>query len=178
MSQFQQAEMWQAVVGGFAAVVLVLAVFGLLAWSRWLSHKETMRLAELGGDAHALLQSRERWRVRHGILWAVRVLLVGLAIGIFGLVGLSALATVAVGARGGDPMGRHLVFAAPLLLLALAFVVVGAATLIAYALWARRDAGVLRAGLREGEGKAGPEAGEEAEEQSEVGREAEGERRE
>jgi len=61
-------------------ILLAFAVFGWLAWSRWLWHKETMRLAELGGNSREALGLRERWRARHGMLWAVRVLALGVGL--------------------------------------------------------------------------------------------------
>jgi hypothetical protein len=175
MSQYSPATGWDEIGEVVAIIFVAFAVFGWLAWSRWLSHKETMRLTELGGGAHELLRSRERWRLRHGLLWAIRLLVLGLVIGVFGVLGLRALAMV--GARGGHS-GTQVAMAGPLLLIALAFIVVGAVTLVAYAIWSRRDEDVLSLGLLGDEKKTRPAAGEEAEEEPEAGRESEGERSE
>ena len=66
-------------------MLLAFGVLAWLAWNRWLLHKETMRLAELGGGSRAALGLRERWRTRHGLLWGVRVLGLGLALGVIGV---------------------------------------------------------------------------------------------
>ena len=174
MSQFHPTGWdWDAIGMTVGAIFLVLAVFGWLVWNRWLSHKETMKLTEAGGDSRAALQLRERWRTRWGILWAVRVLALGLA-----------AAAALHFAESWEPrfgLGRRMIGPELALLLAAAaafLLTIGAVTLVAYAIWSRRDVGVLALGLLGEEKKVVPDAGEEGEEQSEAGREAEGERSE
>jgi len=152
-------------------MLFVFGVLGLLAWNRWLSHKETMRLAELGGGSRETLGLRERWRARHGVLWAVRVLAIGVA-----------LAVALVIADNWDTyLGRRVIGGKEMLLLtgaAVFLLLVGAVTLIAYGIWSRRDVAVLALGLLGDENKVAPGAGEEAKEETEVGRDAGGERSE
>ena len=154
-----------------AVSCVALAVFGWLAWSRWLSHKETMRLAELGGGSRETLRLRERWRARHGVLWAVKVLAVGVALVVMGVYA-DKLETL---------LGRRVLGLEQMLLLigaAVCLLLVGGVTLIAYVIWARGDVGVLALGLLGEEKKVAPDAGEEADEEREARRESEGERSE
>ena len=111
---------------------------------------------------------KERWRVRHGVLWAVRVLALGAALGVVGTYA-DKLETL---------LDRRVLEAEHMLLLvgaAVCLLLVGAVTLIAYLVWSRRDVEVLALGLLGDETKVVPDAGEE---ESEAGREAEGERSE
>jgi hypothetical protein len=82
-------------------IFAVLAVLGWLVWTRWLSHREMMLLTEGGQDARAALGLRERWRVRHGVLWAVRVLALGVALVIVAWLA-SDYKVPEVVSRGGD----------------------------------------------------------------------------
>jgi len=244
-------------------MLLAFGVLAWLAWNRWLSHKETMRAAELGGNSRAALGLREQWRARHGVLWAARVLALGVALVIVGVFADKWETTEVVGAgedtaavavdaeragagEGGEPadsadtargvegglegdgggleevmeeavgyyrdrgaeqtgssagigvegedaetrlahayserrVKRGVLEPQEMMLLigaAVCLLLVGAVTLIAYAIWSRRDAGVLALGLLGEERKIAPDAGEEAEEQSAVGGDAEGERSE
>jgi hypothetical protein len=190
-------------------MLLAFGVLAWLAWNRWLSHKETMRAAELGGNSRAALGLRERWRTRHGVLWAVRVLALGVGLAVVGVFAdkwehfevvragedTTAVAVDAERAsreeaedtarREYAPLERRVVRRVlepgEMMLLigaAVCLLLVGAVTLIAYAIWSRRDAGVLALGLLGDETKVAPDAGEEAEEQSGAGGDAEGERSE
>jgi len=107
-----------------AVVVLFLGVFALAAWSRHLYHKEMMRLAERHGDLKSGLEVMELWRSRRGILWGIRVSAVGAA-----LIG----AAVFSGRTHFPPDSVvGLAFVGTLLL------VIGGATLVAYAIWSRK----------------------------------------
>ena len=151
-------------------MLFVFGVLGLLAWNRWLSYKEAMKAAELGGNSRVALGLRERWRVRHGVLWAVRVLALGAALGVVGMYA-DKLETL---------LGRRVLEAEHMLLLVgavVCLVLIGAVTLIAYVVWSRRDVEVLALGLLGDERKIAPEAGGDDEEQSGAGEETEGETR-
>lgn len=39
-------------------VFLILVLIGIVAVSRWLQHRETMKMLELGGDAETVLRTR------------------------------------------------------------------------------------------------------------------------
>lgn len=126
---------WDAIVG---MIFVVLAVFGWLAWNRYLHHKEMMKLTEAGGESRELLRLRDRWQTRHGVLWAVKMVALGVALAVIA----NKCETVA---------GRRLIGPPEMVLLLGAGVflfVMGTITLTAYAIWSRRDAGLL-----EGEGK-------------------------
>jgi hypothetical protein len=66
--------------------LVVLALVGWLVWSRYLHHQEVKLLLEKGGDARVLLEVRQRWQVRWGIVIGVIVLVIGIAVAIAGLV--------------------------------------------------------------------------------------------
>jgi hypothetical protein len=63
-----------------ALFVLVPLVVAWVIWSRYLYHKETMKLAEMGGNARDALELRERWRVRWGLLVGAGVISIGVVI--------------------------------------------------------------------------------------------------
>jgi hypothetical protein len=208
MNQFYPtAPYWFAVL---PTILLAFGVLGWLAWSRWLSHRETMRAAELGGNSRVALALRERWRARHGVLWAVRVLALGVGLVVVAVFadkwetfvvegGEEDTAAVAVdverasGEEGDNARRRHeyapaerrvvrrVPEAEQMLLLigaAISLLLVGAVTLIAYAIWSRRDVEVLALGLLGDKTKVAPDAGEEGEGQSETRGDAGGERSE
>ena len=104
-------------------VIVVLALFGWLAWSRYLHHKELVLLQEKGGNWSVLLETSERWRIRWGILAGIIMVLLGGAF-LFGM--------VLYGVGRIDTTGR-VVFGEIAFLLS----AVGLAVLVAHVIWGR-----------------------------------------
>jgi len=127
------ASHWDAIV---AIIFVVSAVFGWLAWNRYLYHKELMRLPDAGRDSREALRMKERWRMRQGLLSGAKLLALGVAI---------AVAMVIAGNRP-TYVGRAVAGPGEMLLLisaAVFLVVIGLATIVAYAMWSRQDMDVL-----------------------------------
>jgi len=117
---------WDEIFSIAAIIFISVGVLALVAWSRYLYHKEMMRLAEGHGDLKSGLEVMEVWRTRRGILWGIRVSAVGAA-----LIG----AAVFWGRTHFPPDAVvGLAFVGTLLL------VIGGATLVAYAVWSRKSA--------------------------------------
>ncbi len=56
---------------------VMVAAFALVALSRYLHYRETLKLIETGGDVQTVLRLRERWRTRTGLLYGVTLLVGG-----------------------------------------------------------------------------------------------------
>ncbi len=77
-----------AVVETIAFVLFLMLLFALLAWVRYLHHRETMKTLESGGDAsqrleslsQARMEARERRRLRSGMMAGVIVTALGLGV--------------------------------------------------------------------------------------------------
>ncbi len=74
---------------GFVALLLVLA---LIAWSRYLQYKETLRMLDSGPEARDLLEFMRSSRLRRGLLLGVVLLALGAALG----AGMSAADTAGI----------------------------------------------------------------------------------
>lgn len=107
---------------GFATAVLLVVIFAWLAWSRYLQHKELMRMQERGGEWQALVADRDRWRIRGGIIAGSIVLLLGAGVLGAGLVVVQA----------GDRTGGGI-----LATLGGAVAGVGLVVLVAHIIWGR-----------------------------------------
>jgi len=64
----------------------IIALIAWLAWSRYLYHQELKLVMEKGGDWQRLVQVRERWQIRWGIVAGLVVLIVGAGTALSGLV--------------------------------------------------------------------------------------------
>lgn len=60
--------------------VLVL-VFGLVAWARYLQHKETLRMLDSGPEAHDVLEFTKSMRLRKGLILGIGLLALGAGLG-------------------------------------------------------------------------------------------------
>jgi hypothetical protein len=116
-------------------VVLAVAMLAVVAFSRYLQHRETLRILELGGDAETALRLRERWRNRAGLLHGAKLLVVGVVLVVVG--GASSQWLAMVMPKSEVPTLR---LATPPLLIFLGFFLaaVGVVYLVTYAIWSRR----------------------------------------
>jgi hypothetical protein len=125
----------RAIILAPGLVFLILVVIVVVAMSRWLQHREMMKMLELGGDAETVLRTRERWRNRAGLLYGAKLLVVGVVLVVMGQASSTWLAMV-MPKREISTMGLT---APPLLIfLGLLLAAVGAVYLVAYAIWSRR----------------------------------------
>jgi len=140
MSQFAPTFIdWDAIAMAVGIIFVVVAVFGWLAWNRYLYHKELMKLPDAGRDSREALRMKERWRMRQGLLSGAKLLALGVALAVIA----NKCETVA---------GRRLIGPPEMVLLLGAGVflfVMGTITLTAYAIWSRRDAGLLEGERKE-----------------------------
>ena len=60
--------------------VLVL-VFGLVAWTRYLQHKETLRMLERGVESRDVLEFNKSNRLRRGLLSGIALVALGAGLG-------------------------------------------------------------------------------------------------
>jgi hypothetical protein len=105
-------------------------VLGLLAWGRYLHHKETMKSLEVGGDAprhleslsHARMEAQERRRLRSGMMAGVVVTALGLGV----------LSNLLLRPQMMDPDTRALVVGLVVFLL-----ITGVANFVAHVVWSR-----------------------------------------
>ena len=112
-----------------AVALVIIALLGWLAWSRYLNHKELMALQERGGNWQALVAAGERWRIRWGILTGIIVLLVGVA--------LFAGCMLYMASAASSPGDARPFVAAEIVG---AFIgVAGLAVLVAYIIWSRKQ---------------------------------------
>jgi hypothetical protein len=122
-------------------LILVLPlVLGWLIWSRYLYHKETMKLADMGLDREAhwpSLEIRERWRLRWGMLAGAAIAAAGLAGGI-GLLVYMGIARPRPGFLSTTAGGLEPEVLTVLLLLCVFLMIVGAVTLVAHSSWGRQ----------------------------------------
>ncbi len=113
------------VFGDWAGEFWVLvAVFSLLAWNRYLRHKETMLMLER--QSNGLLQSRQRQFFWTGVDMGVVLMALGAALG--------------AGVAAANATGVMSPSLSPLLIgLAVFLFALGAGILLTHALWSRQD---------------------------------------
>jgi len=119
----------------FVCPFLFLILLVWVPWNRYLHHKEALLLLQKGGEEtggawYALLEMRERWRIRWGILVGVIMMALGVAI----------MLPAFIGPRTIGPTGHS---AAASTILPLAFMggfitIVGIILTVAHAIWARK----------------------------------------
>jgi len=122
-----------AVAEAGAVVLSLMLVVALLAWVRYLHHKETMRTLESGGDAprrleslsQARMEAQERRRLRSGMMAGVVVTALGLGV----------LSNVLLRPQMMDPDTRALVVGLVVFLL-----ITGVANFVAHVVWSRDQA--------------------------------------
>ena len=125
----------RAIILAPGLVFLILVVIVVVAMSRWLQHREMMKMLELGGDAETVLRTRERWRNRAGLLHGVKLLVAGVVL----LIACQASDTWLANVGAWRDIPTLGLTAPPLfLLLGLLLAAVGLVYLIAYAIWSRR----------------------------------------
>jgi hypothetical protein len=137
-----------SVAVAIAAVLSLMLLVALLAWVRYLHHKETMKTLESGGDAsqrleslsQARMEARERWRLRSGIMAGILVTAVGIGV----------LFDVLLRLPGASPGNRQMNPETQALMVGLAvfLLITGAANFVAHAIWSQRSAAT--AGMVEG----------------------------
>lgn len=66
---------------GPAGFVILLLVFALIAWTRYLQHKETLRMLDSGPEAHDLLEFMRSTRLRRGLILGIALLALGAGLG-------------------------------------------------------------------------------------------------
>ena len=66
---------------GPAGFVLLLLVFALVAWVRYLQHKETLRMLDSGPEAHDLIELMKSTRLRRGLILGIALLALGAGLG-------------------------------------------------------------------------------------------------
>ena len=110
---------------GPAGFVLLLLVFALIAWTRYLQYKETLRMVELGAQAHDLLELSRSTRLRKGLIFGIGLLALGAGLG----AGMSAADEA--GVMGPAP-------AAALIGLSVFLFALGCGTVLLHILWMRQ----------------------------------------
>ena len=108
-----------------AGFAILLLVFALVAYSRYLRHKETLRMLESGPEAHDLLEFMTSTRLRRGLVSGIALLALGAGLG----AGLSAAEEAGVV----DPAG-----AAALIGLSVFLFALGCGTVVLHILWMRQ----------------------------------------
>jgi hypothetical protein len=135
-----------AIVEALAVVLVVMFVVALVAWMRYLHHKETMKTLESGGDAvgrlesakQARMEEEERWRVRNGMMTGVVIAALGLAtLGASLSLGSCSTSTSQVSELDYATLSLVLGVGAFLLL-------VGLASFVANLIWSRQHAALVR----------------------------------
>jgi len=66
---------------GPAGFGVLLMVFALIAWTRYLQYKETLRMLERGPEAHDLLEFTKSMRLRKGLFLGIGLLALGAGLG-------------------------------------------------------------------------------------------------
>jgi hypothetical protein len=66
---------------GPAGFVALLLVFALIAWTRYLQYKETLRMLDSGPAAHDLLEFMRSTRLRRGLILGIALVALGAALG-------------------------------------------------------------------------------------------------
>ena len=66
---------------GPAGFVALLLVFALIAWTRYLQYKETLRMLDSGPEAHDLLEFMKSTRLRRGLILGWALVALGAALG-------------------------------------------------------------------------------------------------
>jgi hypothetical protein len=110
---------------GPAGFGVLLLVFALVAWTRYLQHKETLRMLESGPEAHDLIEFSRSMRLRRGLILGIALLALGAGLG----AGLSAADEAGVV----DPAA-----AAALLGLSVFLFALGCGTVLLHILWMRQ----------------------------------------
>ena len=131
----------------FSALVIVvllvgigLAVVAIVAFSRYLQHREMMKLLEVSGDAPTALRMRERWRKRAGLLNGMKLFVIGIMFIVMTQVSSTWLAMMA---PKREVPTEWLTTSPAFLLVGLIFSAVGAIYVVAYAIWGRDKDGAL-----------------------------------
>jgi hypothetical protein len=101
---------------------VLLLVLALIAWTRYLQHKETLRMLERGAELRKMFQTSQTQQLRKGVLLAVGLLAMGAGLG----AGLAIL-------REERLLTPEV--AAPFVGLAVFFFALGAGTLLLHILW-------------------------------------------
>jgi len=57
--------------------LIAVAVFGYFAWARYMSYRDAAALLERGVDPSTVIQWRERWATRAGLLQGAKLLVLG-----------------------------------------------------------------------------------------------------
>jgi hypothetical protein len=139
MSLVSQSDTLRHMTESLAPVLALAFVIALVAWIRYLHHKETMRTLELGGDARAGLELGERWRARSGMVAGAVMMVLGILVSIQYL--LMSLNRVHLS----SPEDQAIQLAAN------ATAVLGFVVLVAYALWSGQQTAAGRPEETEGE---------------------------
>jgi hypothetical protein len=123
-----------------AAVLSLALVVGLLAWVRYLHHKETMKTLDAGGDgprrleslSQARMEAQERERLRFGMMLGVLVTALGIGV----------LSNVLLRLPGTSPQYQPMDpgTQASMVGLAVFLLIAGLANSIAHLIWSRRHA--------------------------------------
>jgi len=116
---FRLVENW-----GLLVIILPL-VFALVAWTRYLQYKETLRMLDSGPEAHALLEFMKSTRLRRGLILGIALLALGAGLG----AGMSAADEAGVV----DPAA-----AAALLGLSVFLFALGCGTVVLHIVWMRQ----------------------------------------
>ena len=110
---------------GLAEVAVFTLAFALFAWSRYLQHKETLRVLDSGPEARDLLEFMRSSRLRRGLLFGIALLALGAGLG----AGMSAADEAGVV----DPTA-----AATLIGLSVFLFALGCGTVLLHILWMRQ----------------------------------------
>ena len=66
---------------GLAGFVILLLVFALIAWARYLQYRETLRMLDSGPAAHDLIEFMKSMRLRRGLILGIALFALGAALG-------------------------------------------------------------------------------------------------
>ncbi len=110
---------------GPAGFVALLLVFALIAWTRYLQYKETLRMLDSGPEARDLIEFMKSTRLRRGLILGIALVALGAALG----AGMSAAHEAGVV----DPAA-----AAALLGLSVFLFALGFGTVVLHIVWMRQ----------------------------------------
>jgi hypothetical protein len=66
---------------GPAGFVILLLLFALAAWTRYLQYRETLRMLDSGPEAHDLIELMKSARLRRGLILGIVLLALGAGLG-------------------------------------------------------------------------------------------------